>query len=252
MFDTESKLDEVGRLLRESAPRVLVLDYDGTLVPFAATPGMAIPDLQLRELLKALAARCETHVVSGRDRPWLDTWFWGLSIGLHAEHGFWSRDASGSWQQIHPLTPDFSSVMSTFEDLVARTPCSFLEVKGASLAWHYRMAEPALIAHRREELYARLGDVLPASLELVPGPKVIELRPRAARKSTISRALIESAVAGGAAAGVLIAGDDNDDEEMFSSAPRSAITVHVGAGKSRARYRASSVEELRWLLYQLQ
>ena len=72
---------------------VLLLDYDGTLVPFAPIPAMAEPDGQLVELLRDLADRpnTEVHIVSGRMQDALERWFGGLPIGLHAEHGLLSR-----------------------------------------------------------------------------------------------------------------------------------------------------------------
>ena len=78
----------------EAAPvLVLLLDYDGTLVPFAPTPDLAEPDDELIGLLRGLAARPDTeiHIVSGRTRETLERWLGALPIGLHAEHGFLSR-----------------------------------------------------------------------------------------------------------------------------------------------------------------
>ncbi|MDF3052308.1 MAG: trehalose 6-phosphatase / trehalose 6-phosphate synthase, partial [Geminicoccaceae bacterium] len=56
--------------LRESEDLLLLLDYDGTLVPYTPTPELARPDAALRELLEELARRprTEIHVVSGRGR----------------------------------------------------------------------------------------------------------------------------------------------------------------------------------------
>ena len=63
-------------------------------MPFAPTPELATPDLGALTLLEALAARpgTDVHLVSGRDRATLEAWFGHLPIGLHAEHGLWSRD----------------------------------------------------------------------------------------------------------------------------------------------------------------
>ena len=81
------------RRLAETDALLLLLDYDGTLVPFAATPDLARPDPGLVSLLGAAAARPDTevHVVSGRAREALDHWLGHLPVWLHAEHAFWSR-----------------------------------------------------------------------------------------------------------------------------------------------------------------
>lgn len=66
---------------------VLLLDYDGTLVPLAQSPALASPDLPLLELLAKLAGVCEVHIVSGRLRDELKHWLGQLPIHLWAEHG---------------------------------------------------------------------------------------------------------------------------------------------------------------------
>ena len=47
---------------------LLILDYDGTLMPFAPTPDAAQPDDELLELLESLAKRASTHGAR-RHRP---------------------------------------------------------------------------------------------------------------------------------------------------------------------------------------
>ena len=83
----------IARSLRAIAPLALVLDYDGTLVPIAQTPDLALPDPDLLDLLAALASRRDTavHLVSGRSQELLDEWFGHLPLALWAEHGCYHR-----------------------------------------------------------------------------------------------------------------------------------------------------------------
>src|SRR5258705_7825762 len=69
--------------------RTLLLDYDGTLVPFATEPKLAQPDAELIETLAALGSdpANEVTIVSGRPRRTLEEWFRGLPIPLIAAHG---------------------------------------------------------------------------------------------------------------------------------------------------------------------
>src|SRR3954468_15458302 len=62
--------------LAETDSLLLLLDYDGTLVPFTSTPELARPDGEVLGLLRALAARPDTqvHVVSGRSADTLQEW----------------------------------------------------------------------------------------------------------------------------------------------------------------------------------
>ena len=68
---------------RETEALLLLLDYDGTLVPFTATPELARPDPRLLELLCARWPRgrdTEVHVVSGRPAETLEHWLGDLPI----------------------------------------------------------------------------------------------------------------------------------------------------------------------------
>lgn len=233
-----------------TAPRLLLLlDYDGTLVPFAPLPDLAAPDAVLLELLRDLAARPATtvHVVSGRSRDSLDHWLGHLPIGLHAEHGFWSRDEAGTWNA-PPLPPEEwrARVRAVLEPMTARTPGSLIEPKSASLAWHFRMVEPELATRRadelRRELRERLEDV---PIDILDGHKVIEVRP-----PHVSKGAVAARIVAGLPENATIAafGDDLTDEELFAALPEGALTFHVGQQASRAAIRVEGVPDVRRLL----
>ncbi|MCA1685400.1 MAG: trehalose-6-phosphate synthase, partial [Planctomycetia bacterium] len=82
---------------RSASRRLLLLDYDGTLVPLKPTPELAAPGLELLATLSRLAAAGEVVIVSGRSRASLDAWLGRLDVGLVAEHGAWVRDRGGDW-----------------------------------------------------------------------------------------------------------------------------------------------------------
>src|SRR5208282_5590250 len=69
---------------RSATRRALLLDYDGTLVPFAAEPRLAHPDAELLEMLAVLGSdpANEVTIVSGRPRQTLENWFGKLPISL--------------------------------------------------------------------------------------------------------------------------------------------------------------------------
>jgi trehalose 6-phosphate synthase/phosphatase len=223
-------------------PFVLLLDYDGTLVPFARVPHLAAPDEELCALLRALASRPRTrvHLVSGRDRGSLEEWFGGLPIGLHAEHGFWSRvDPRAAWVAAGELPGEWKakarSVLDAFAD---RTPGAFVEEKTAAVAWHYRLADAEFGALQAKELRLHLANAFAnAPVEVLVGEKVVEVRPHGVSKAQVVRLALAEAPPGAAA---LVMGDDRTDEEMFAAAPEDALTVHVGHGGSRARFRVPS------------
>ncbi|WP_224361099.1 bifunctional alpha,alpha-trehalose-phosphate synthase (UDP-forming)/trehalose-phosphatase [Hyalangium versicolor] len=236
--------------LKESPRRVLLLDYDGTLVGYTARPEQAVPDPELKKLLARLAALPDTsvHIVSGRFREKLEEWLGDLPVGLHAEHGLWSRSGPGApWRMLEGVSPEWKErarpLLDTFSSHV---PGSFVEEKTASLAWHYRQADAGYGSWQARELRLKLCDVLADSpLEVLPGDKVVEVRPRGVQKGRVVAQALE-----GVAPGTLVAafGDDRTDEDLFAALPEGSLSVHAGGKTSRATHRVNGSVEVRKVL----
>ena len=232
---------------------VILLDYDGTLVPFARAPALARPDPELLVLLGALARRPRTrvHLTSGRSRESLEEWFGGVPIGLHAEHGFWSRsDPKGAWIAMGEPPGEWRErARHILDEFATRTPGAIVEQKTASLAWHYRMADAEFGALQAKELRLHLANALSnAPAEVLLGDKVVEVRPHGIHKGVIVRMAMSEAPAD---ATFVAMGDDRTDEDMFAALPDDAFTVHVGRGESRARYRLPDSSAARAVLQAL-
>jgi trehalose 6-phosphate synthase/phosphatase len=238
--------------LQDAPELLLLLDYDGTLVPIADTPDLARPDAELFDLLFRLSRRPRTHVhiVSGRGRDVLDAWLGMLPIGLHAEHGFWSRRGGTSWESLAQV-PDTWRIraLEILQDFAARTPGSLVEQKQSSLAWHFRMADQEYGAFQANELRVHLTSLLSnAPVEVLAGDKVIELRPFGANKGHVASALLRDASPELISAAF---GDDKTDEDLFAALPVSGLSFHVGPAPSRARVRLRAVSDVRAMLRQL-
>jgi trehalose 6-phosphate synthase/phosphatase len=239
--------------LAETEALLLLLDYDGTLVPFTPTPELARPDEALLGLLRALAGRPETevHLVSGRPQDVLETWLGDLPVWLHAEHGFMSRDPAtkqwvaagefgGSWRE---------PVLAMLREISQRTPGSLVEVKAAALAWHYRMADQETGARRANELRLHLNQLLSNQpVEILAGNRVIEIRPYGVHKGRIVPPLSPERMA---ATTIVAIGDDRTDEDLFGAMPPEAITIKVGPGETTARFRVDGVTAVRQILQSL-
>lgn len=233
-----------------AAPKVLCLmDYDGTLVGFQPSPLLAAPDAGLRILLNRLATApgLSSHIVSGRTVETLDDWFAGLSVGLHAEHGYWSRFAPDlPWTSAGKAPPDWKEkILPIFETFVSRTPGTLIEEKSAGVTWHYRMANPEHAARQARDLLLLLTDVISnLPVEILRGDKIIEVREHGVNKGNVLRRLLE--LHPGAL--VVAVGDDRTDEDMFDAAPSDAVTVLVGWRTSSARYQLAGVADVREFL----
>jgi trehalose 6-phosphate synthase/phosphatase len=247
---TPQRAREVTVSALQAAPAlVLLLDYDGTLVPITDVPDLAKPDGEALRLLTALAARPGTfvHVVSGRARDSLERFLGKLPIGLHAEHGFWSRDAAGAWVSHHALDDAWRpKALEVLEDFAARTPGSLVEQKRSGLAFHYRMADREYGPRQANELKLHLASVFSnAPVEVLAGDQVVELRPHGAHKGQVVTRLRELAPAGALFAAF---GDDRTDEDLFKALPAGSVAVRVGPGPSVAPIRLANVREVRAML----
>ncbi|WP_434387338.1 bifunctional alpha,alpha-trehalose-phosphate synthase (UDP-forming)/trehalose-phosphatase [Melittangium boletus] len=237
-------------LMREAPALHLLLDYDGTLVPFTARPEQASPDGELLELLKRLTERPHTRVsiVSGRSREVLEAWVGALPMGLHAEHGLWSRPAPGEpWKMLEDVPTDWKHLVRPILDaFAARVPGALVEEKHASLAWHYRQVEPVLGTKLARELRMHLGEVFAhGPLEVLPGDKVVEVRARGVNKGRVVGRVMEGQAPG---TRVVAIGDDRTDEDLFAALPPDGIAIHAGGKESRAGYRVKGPAEVRQLL----
>jgi trehalose 6-phosphate synthase/phosphatase len=227
---------------------VLLLDYDGTLVPLASLPNLARPDEELVQLLRRLrAAGVALHVASGRSRDDLSWWLGDLDITLWAEHGAWHRDAGGEWQPTITVPREWmEQVRPILDQFAVRTPGALVEEKSSSLAWHYRTADPEFGSKQARELRLLLLEALQNQpLDVLEGSKVIEVRWRGVNKGRI----VERVLGAGVSAASLVAiGDDRTDEEMFEALPPEGTTIHVGGGASAAQWRLADHTAVRALL----
>jgi len=223
-----------------TAPSVLLLlDYDGTLVPFAPSPELAVPDDALLDLLARLAGRPATavHLVSGRKREALEAWFGGIGLGLHAEHGSWSRAPDGQrWERHEAVRPvPYDELLALLKHSTAGTPGSLIERKSTGLSWHYRLAPPELARRQAEAIVAEVERRFARdSVDVLRGDKVIEFRPAGVHKGLIVTRLTAEAPPGSL---VVILGDDATDEDMFAALPDGGLSVHVGPNPSGAALR---------------
>ncbi len=236
---------------RATTRRALLLDYDGTLVPFAAVPRMAQPDAELLELLTALAADSanEVCIVSGRPRHTLEEWFGKLPISLIAEHGVWLRSGNSDWRMLKSMTNDWKErVRPILQLFVDRLPGALLEEKEFSLAWHFRRADPEQASLRAKELLDDLtGYTRNIDVQVFEGNKVIEVRNSGINKGTAALEWLS----GQTPEFILGIGDDWTDEDLFRALPPTAFSVRVGVANTVARFYLGNHTAVRRMLHEL-
>ncbi len=222
-----------------SEKRLLLLDYDGTLVNFSKIPSQASPNTELLQLLTDLCQdpKNEVYIISGRDSQTLGNWLGHLPIGLIAEHGAKHRHKQSKWSN-EALAESITwkdKIEEIMQHYVVRSPNSFIEKKEFSLAWHYRNADPFLAARRARDLYEELVEyTLQMPLDVLNGHKVIEVRNRGINKGIAAARILEKDTYDF----VLCIGDDQTDEDMFKilANRKGAYTIKVGHQASFAQY----------------
>jgi trehalose 6-phosphate synthase/phosphatase len=229
--------------------RLFLLDYDGTLRDYVFSPSIirGRPSTRLLVALSKLTADPHNRVciVSGRTRDALEAWFGNLPVILAAEHGAWLRE-HGHWAQ---ADLDFREHKEIVRPILARyaerTPGAMIEEKHSAMVWHYRNVIHDLAYLRnnslRHELTTALSD---SNTGIYDGHKIIEIKPRSLNKGL----LVSELLAGYPADFILAAGDDYTDEDMFEALPGSALTLKVGIGPTKAKYRIGSSDDVVELL----
>ena len=237
---------------RATHARALFLDYDGSLVPFAADPAQAQPDTDLLDLLAGLGTdpANEVVIISGRRRADLERWFGHLPVSLAAEHGVWLRPQGGEWRMLKVITTAWmDQVRPILQLYVDRLPGALLEKKEFSLAWHYRRADPEQASVRANELLDDLADYTRnIDVQVLEGDKVIEIRNTGVTKGTAALEWLTNRPADF----ILAFGDDWTDEDLFRVLPPTAFSVRIGLAKTAARYHLGSYSAVRRLLRELQ
>jgi trehalose 6-phosphate synthase/phosphatase len=236
---------------QQSRQRLIILGYDGTLIPFSAKPEQAKPSAEVKRLLKKLTAdpRNEVVLVSGRDQNTLERWFGGLEIGLVAEHGAWVKEKGKPWEVGETLPKGWKKELRPLlERYVDRTPGSFVEEKEFSLVWHYRKADPKLGELRAREVVNDLLNITGnLNLQVLEGNRIVEVKNAGVNKGQaalrwVSRKEWDF---------ILAIGDDLTDEDIFRVLPAAAWTIKVGVGASAAKFSLSSPSQVISLLTEL-
>lgn len=248
---TKDYVDEISESYKNANRRLVLLDYDGVLAPFADKPEKAAPTKTVLNLLGSIAESEETElaVISGRGKQNLQEWFGELGVTLVAEHGaFVKHTGQKNWKSTISGSSDWKNIVELFmEKYAAKTPGAFVEMKEHAAVWHYRNASSYYAQKNLVTLKRVLNRVArDHGLEVRSGNKILEVKPRGVNKGVAALGLMQEAPDF-----ILCIGDDYTDEDMFKALPTTSYTIKVGRGSTDARFRVHSVDEVVALLKQL-
>lgn len=216
------------RLVSLERPRLLMLDYDGTMAPFQVARDRARASVGTVELLEKICRGGHTTVaiVSGRPVAELVDLLGPLPLAFVGEHGWEERRPDGSLTR-HGMPRRTADALDRAEQFArSRGWASFMERKRSGLVLHTRGLPTREAAFLEGEcLNLWLPGVLPDETALVRIDGGIELRAVGRDKGTTVLALLSRAEPGTLAVYV---GDDLTDEDAFAAVQGLGFGVRVG------------------------
>jgi trehalose 6-phosphate phosphatase len=212
------------------------LDYDGTLAPIVPDPLEAYPHPDVPALLESLSKRFPMWIVTGRymqdlerflDRPY-------PAIGLH---GMQEGVIGGETREL--IDDETRRALDAMRSSVPEIVGLKVEPKGPTFAVHYRDVSDEESVIRALEDWA---SEVPSTLDVIHGKKVFEIRPLGVNKGAAVRKLLAEVPHGSP----IYLGDDVTDEDAFAALESigGAITIRVGSGDTRAKYRLDGPDEV--------
>lgn len=227
----------------------LFLDFDGTLTWFAdhpddvmVTEGLIGALAQLNELTSGALA-----IITGRDIAAIDKFLAPLTLPVAGVHGLVRRDPAGAIHRAQIDLTALAHIAGRLDRFASSHAGLLVERKAGSVALHYRLA-PDLADACATAMAEAVSHV--QGFKVLRGNAVFEARTEGHDKGTaIAEFLAEPPFAARIA---VFAGDDVTDEDGFRTinelGPARGISIKVGAGESKARYRVANVEALHdWL-----
>ena len=223
--------EQLGEQLAGRRPAVF-LDYDGTLTPIVDRPEDAVIAESMRDAVRGLAGRCTVCVVSGRDRPVVQSLMGVDDLVVAGSHGFdiWSPEggeiehqaAAGSEELLERVTARLHDELDSIDG-------ALVEPKKASVAAHYRLVSE----EERPKVEAVVEQLLadhPEELKVTPGKMVYELQPKLDwDKGKAVLYLLEALELDGDDVVPFYLGDDITDEDAFEALSGRGIGVFVGS-----------------------
>lgn len=238
-------LEAALRRFAETRPRLIVLDFDGTLAPLVDDPATSRMSSLARTALRSLVATPDVTValLSGRAMADLRTVAQPPpGTVLVASHG---AEVEGGDDAVEgPTIELLNRVHDELEQLAAEHPGTRVEIKPTGVVLHTRQARGGTAARATSSVLTGPGSL--EGVTVTRGKDVVELSVVDADKGSAIELLREQT----GSAAVLFAGDDVTDENGFAKLwpANGDVGIKVGEGETAAEFRVGSCEEMASLL----
>ncbi|MBI2330556.1 trehalose-phosphatase [Candidatus Daviesbacteria bacterium] len=255
-------IEKITTLLRNGLPKVLFLDFDGTLAPIAKSPHLANISKKTQKLLQDLYQKPKIYlaIISGRRLGDLKNKVGVPNITYASKHGFKGKIQDKKF--LYPVKKKqlnaIFKIKDELQNLADQFKGAFLEDKKIMLAFHFRAVEKDQVRQLKKSLEKILRKHQDNGLiATTSGKKVLEILPRVSWNKGYFAEMLIGKIAGQTKkdpVGIVV-GDDLTDEHMFQKLNKE-ITITVGIKqKSKAKYYLKDPEDvlkfLTWLKFLL-
>lgn len=250
MRRTHSPARTTGRKRRPPKPRLdwaWFFDVDGTLLEIASSPSRVVVNDELAPAIVRLndLSGGAVSLITGRSIQDIDTILDLPEITIAGQHGLELRRPNGEIMSHEFNDIAFRDICDRLNETVAKHPGLILELKGMSVALHYRLA-PRLAGYVHR-LMRDLHTKHAPDFVLQKGKRVVELKPAGTNKGQVIRQLMRSEPFKGRTP--VFIGDDLTDELGFEAVNEmGGHSIKVGNGPTAAQFQLPTVSDVRkWL-----
>ncbi|MBS1804376.1 MAG: trehalose-phosphatase [Acidobacteria bacterium] len=221
-----TKINSFLSTLSTARSRALLLDYDGTLAPFACDRARAFPYPEVPETLHRIQSDTDTRlvIVTGRRASDIPRLLGLVDIEIWGCHGLERLRPDGS-NEIARVDARLLAAVETACNLVACEGLSHLaERKTAGIAVHWRGREQ--ISEHVVQRMRRIWSMIPdrSDLRFAPFDGGIEIRAAVKDKGDAVRSIFSEM---GPQAAIAYLGDDITDEDAFGALTRRGLNILV-------------------------
>ncbi len=155
-------IEKFYRSLAKEGPKLLFLDYDGTLAPFNIEPKLAYPYPGVPSLLKEIVSNDSVRlvIITGRSVAEI-TPLLGLEqqIEIWGTHGREHSLPDGSYHKTDMSPTQKKGLNEGIANILALQPQVRPEAKPGSVAFHWRGIKPGELLKFREEMISELNRI---------------------------------------------------------------------------------------------
>lgn len=248
-------LDAIWDRLKGKTP-VIFFDYDGTLTPIVSHPDLAVLDDQMKETLEKLKEKHMIAIISGRDRPDVQSKINIEGIFYAGSHGFDIAGPNDQHLEIDEGKKKLPFMDAAEIELNERIPTiegAWVERKRYSIAIHYRGVKPEQEAEV-EKIVDSVHSGYKGDLRKATGKKIFELQPDIPwNKGKALNLLLKLFDLDRPEVCPVYLGDDVTDEDAFFAIEDNGLGIAVQDvdTPTYAHFTVKNVEQVRTFLNEL-